>query len=99
MKAPLRGRPVNRRSLDYLVHPPLSLLGAVRALSLVGRHGALLLHARVAAVGKGPGGNGGPAGRSGSGRETLRAELHLRLAHEHTCGRGGRLASRRAAAL
>lgn len=81
----------------YLAHTPLSLLlpllHAVQVLSLVGWHRALLLHAHVAAVGQSHAGHHGPSAHHGGGwdgsahpwGETLRSELHLRLAHVHAC--------------
>lgn len=78
---------------SYLAHAPLSLLHAVYVLPLAGRHGALLLHAHVAAVGQGHARHRGPSSHHGGGwdgpaqpwRETLRSELHLGLAQVHAC--------------
>jgi len=81
----------------YLAHVPLalllSLLHVVHVLSLVGWHHPLLLHAHVAPVGQSHARHHGPSTHHGGGRhasnhcwgESLLGELHLRLAHVHTC--------------
>lgn len=69
-------------SLCYLVHAPLPLVSRPWGLLVVL---LLLLHAHVAAVGQSL--RAGWSSSTHSWRETLCAELHLRLAHEHTCSR------------
>lgn len=70
-------------SLCYLVHAPLPLVSRSWGLLVVLLVVLLLLH--VAAVGQSL--RAGWSSSTHSWRETLCAELHLWLAHEHTCSR------------